>query len=180
LTLAFADFESTADLTLERLSIGPSISDRQEFAPNATVVVGGEVAGGIPGEFDSSGKVDFSDFFLFADGFDKEAQGKLLVLAREYLGLPGGMDLEQNYPNPFNAVTTIPYYLTTPGLVRLEIWDIAGQKVRPLVQEIQSLGYYEITWDGTSDNGVAVSTGMYFTQLKMGGDMQVRKLMLLK
>jgi PKD repeat protein len=200
------DFKGPTGLTFKFLSIGPSINDRQVFSPGARVVVGGE-SSGIPGDFDGSGKVDFSDFFIFADGFGgtdpaydldgsgkvdfsdffifadnfgKEALGKLLVLAREYLGLPGDLNLEQNYPNPFNHSTTISYQMSESGWVRLDVFDVAGQRVRSLVDHSQPAGYYQIHWDGTSDDGFGVSSGMYFIQLQQEDLRFVKKTLLMK
>ncbi|MBN1638758.1 MAG: T9SS type A sorting domain-containing protein, partial [Ignavibacteriales bacterium] len=56
--------------------------------------------------------------------------------------------LNQNYPNPFNALTTIRYQMKKAGQVKIEIYDILGQKVKTLVDQQKGAGYYSILWDG--------------------------------
>ncbi len=131
--------------------------------------------------FDLSGNgiVDFDDFFLFADNFGKEAQAKLIALAREYIGLPATA-LEQSYPNPFNSSTTIRYLLAQAGWVHLDIYDMSGQKVRPLANTQRASGVYTATWDGTNEQGQAVATGIYFVRLQAGDYTQVSKMLLVK
>ena len=76
--------------------------------------------------------VDFADFFLFADHFGQPAQGKLLALAQELIGLPDEPLLLQNAPNPFNSQTVISYFLVAAGPARLELFALTGQRVAVL------------------------------------------------
>lgn len=131
-------------------------------------------------DLSGNGEVDFSDFFLFADAFGREGQGKLLALAREYIGLPVAAHLEQNYPNPFNNSTTIHYHVLEPGLVRLDLFDVSGQRVRSLVDEFQRGGRYRILWDGTDERGNLASSGVFFCQLEAGEYREVRKMLFVK
>ena len=130
-------------------------------------------------DLDNSGSVDFDDFFIFADSFGKEARAKLIALAQEYIGLPAGPSLEQNYPNPFNASTTIRYCVFASTTVRLDVFDLTGQRVKTLVRDSRTPGSYEVTWDGTNEQGSSVSTGMYLTTLQAGGFTEMRKMMLM-
>lgn len=131
-------------------------------------------------DLDNSGGVDFSDFFIFADNFGKEARGKLMALAQVYLGLPLGPNLEPNYPNPFNNSTMIRYSITESFPVRLDIFDLTGQKVQSLINEHQLPGSYEVTWVGINEQGQPVSTGIYLAKLQVGGFTEVRKMTLMK
>jgi formylglycine-generating enzyme required for sulfatase activity/sugar lactone lactonase YvrE len=131
-------------------------------------------------DLNGSGRVDFSDFFLFADAFGSGARAKLLALARKYLGLPVGSALEQNYPNPFNAQTTIAYVLPEGGPVRLEVYDLLGQRMCVLVDENQEEGDHQAQWDGRDDRGQAVSSGVYFYRMESGSNIAVGKMLLLK
>jgi hypothetical protein len=91
--------------------------------------------------------------------------------------------LGQNHPNPFNPQTTIPYELpnTPPSMrVQLLILDTAGRVVRKLVDEDQTGGSREAAWNGRDDGGHAVSSGVYFYMLDVGGERRTRKLVLLK
>lgn len=97
-----------------------------------------------------------------------------------FFGLPTELTLFQNYPNPFNPVTAIEYALLKNCDVDLTIYDILGQKVRTLVQEFQKIGYYRIEWDGTSEKGVKVASGIYFYRIKAGEFTQSKKMMIVK
>ncbi|HEX5133301.1 MAG TPA: Ig-like domain-containing protein [Candidatus Krumholzibacteria bacterium] len=88
--------------------------------------------------------------------------------------------LEQNVPNPFNPTTTIKYALAADGPVSLVIYDVAGRRVRELVNEKQRADVYKLSWDGTDDRGQRVASGMYFYKLSAGSYHQTRKMLLLK
>ncbi|RMF58697.1 MAG: T9SS C-terminal target domain-containing protein [Calditrichaeota bacterium] len=79
--------------------------------------------------------------------------------------LPRSFVLEQNYPNPFNPATTIRYQLPERSDVRLEIYDVLGQKIRTLVAHQQEAGSYSVKWDGRSETGASVTSGVYFYRL---------------
>ncbi len=94
---------------------------------------------------------------------------------------PTEFALLQNFPNPFNPDTTIGYELAESADVTLQIYNVVGQVVRTLmVAEPQSVGRYQVRWDGMDDRGVPVSSGIYFYQISAGKFQDVRKLMLLK
>jgi hypothetical protein len=76
--------------------------------------------------------------------------------------LPKEFGLRQNYPNPFNPATVIEYALPKASEVKIQIYNILGQKVRNLVDEPQEPGYKMIHWDGKDDSGKEVSSGVYF------------------
>ena len=88
--------------------------------------------------------------------------------------------LLQNYPNPFTYTTTIPYVLASPSLVRLEIFDALGQRVRRLVDEAQDRGEQRLQWDAADDGGQAVASGVYLYHMEVPGSYrQSRKMLLL-
>jgi M6 family metalloprotease-like protein len=101
---------------------------------------------------------------------------------------PGGMllpekfALEQNYPNPFNPTTTIIYNIPPgdPVLTNLAIFNVLGQKVATLVDEIQGPGTRNVTWEGKNDQGVRVASGVYFYRLVRGEQAVAKKMVLLK
>ncbi len=74
---------------------------------------------------------------------------------------PKGFKLQQSYPNPFVDQTTIEYALPDPDFVSLEIYNVIGQRVRTLVHTDQDAGYHQVAWDGTSDTGEPVASGLY-------------------
>jgi hypothetical protein len=98
----------------------------------------------------------------------------------EVAGLPTEFRLAQNYPNPFNAKTLISYSLDKPGAVELAVYDLAGRKVANLYSGTQDAGNYQIIWDGTNDNGIVVSSGIYFYRLDVDGHSFSKQMTLLK
>jgi len=74
--------------------------------------------------------------------------------------------LEQNHPNPFNPSTMIKYALSKQVTVKLEIFDMLGRHVRTLVNQLQQVGHYAITWDGRNEQGQAVASGTFLYQLR--------------
>ena len=91
-----------------------------------------------------------------------------------------GFALGRSYPNPFNAETVIPFDLAKPGRVRLEIFNIAGQRVRVLFDERREGGRYKAVWDGRDAMGRAVGSGVYFYRLHTDGQVASRSVLLLK
>lgn len=83
--------------------------------------------------------------------------------------------LEQNYPNPFNPVTNIQYTISEHSNVTLEVYDVLGRHVTTLVNEVQSPGRYEVSFDGSD-----LSSGSYIYRLQAGGHVESRTMMLLK
>lgn len=80
--------------------------------------------------------------------------------------VPSDYELSQNYPNPFNPVTNINYSIPKSSNVTLIIYDILGNEIRSLVNNVkQNAGSYNIEWDGTSNSGIGVSSGVYFYRI---------------
>jgi len=91
---------------------------------------------------------------------------------------PGAFNLYQNYPNPFNPTTVISYELPHPADVRIEIYNVLGQKIKTLFDGYQSNLVGRVVWDGTNDRGQGVSTGVYIYSLTSEG-IRINKKMLL-
>ena len=89
--------------------------------------------------------------------------------------IPGEFELSQNYPNPFNATTTIKYALAADVNVKIEIYNIVGEKVCTLIDEKQHSGYYETTWDA-----VKYSSGIYFIHIRAGEFRDIKKMIIIK
>ncbi len=85
-----------------------------------------------------------------------------------------------NYPNPFNPDTNIVFNLPESSNVKLDIYNIKGQKVKTLLDCYMSPGRSEMIWNGRDDNGKPVSSGVYFYKLKTGKQELSRKMLLLK
>ena len=93
---------------------------------------------------------------------------------------PTAFSLGANYPNPFNPSTTIEYTLDRRAQVKIEVFNILGQMVRTLVDETKSAGAYQVIWDGFDDAGRPTPTGVYLYRMSTDGDLQARKMLLLK
>ena len=93
-------------------------------------------------------------------------------------GLPQGFALGQNYPNPFNPSTVIPYQLPTAASVRLEVFNVLGQRVATLVDEEQAAGAHTAVWMATDEAGQAVSAGVYIYRLAVGDALATGRMVL--
>ena len=85
-----------------------------------------------------------------------------------------------NYPNPFNPETKIVFDLPESGQVKLEIYNIKGQKIKTLLDCYMSPGRSEMQWNSKDDNGKRVSSGIYFYRLQTPTKIITKKMMLLK
>jgi hypothetical protein len=98
--------------------------------------------------------------------------------------LPQNFELRQNYPNPFNPTTTIGFAIQKTAFTDIAVYNVIGQKVKTLAAEVLNPGYYTTVWNGTDDNGQAVTTGVYFVRMVATGDnagfSALRKLLLMK
>lgn len=110
-------------------------------------------------------------------------------------GAPGaasGLRLGACYPNPFNSTVVIPYVVPRSEVehgtraaaraprVSLRIYDVAGQRVRTLVDDALHPGSHEMRWDGTDDRGVPVGGGVYVVRLQAGPSLQTGKMLLVR
>ena len=93
--------------------------------------------------------------------------------------LPTSFALGQNYPNPFNPSTIIPYQLPTAGHVRLEVFNLLGQRLATLVNGERSAGAHTAQWDGTDAAGRAVGAGVYIYRLSGDGHAMSRRMVLI-
>jgi hypothetical protein len=85
--------------------------------------------------------------------------------------------LLSNYPNPFNSSTMVRFYVPSHTRVELDILNIRGERVARLKNETLDKGAHVVIWDGTNENGLSVSSGLYFCRLKTGSTFNVTKLL---
>ena len=178
------------------------------LAPGLELVLA-EAPDALPGDFNDDGLVDFADFFLFVDNFARPAEAgdpfdlvpdgvidftdffelvdllgglgaKAVALAGPLLGLPAEAELGDNYPNPFNSSTLIPFALPQAGPVRLEVFNLLGQRVRLLADGPRAAGSHRVAWDGRDERGRSLRSGVYFYRLKGAGFAAQRRLLLLR
>ncbi len=97
--------------------------------------------------------------------------------------LPKVFSLSQNSPNPFNPSTTISYEIpesSGAAKVVVAVYNIRGQKVITLVDELKEAGQYSVNWNGRNENGRRVSSGVYFYRMSAGDFTAVRKMVIVK
>lgn len=95
--------------------------------------------------------------------------------------LPTSFSLGQNYPNPFNPETKIEYSVANNQFVSLKVYDILGNSVATLINEVQAAGIYTLTFNAQqTTNHQPITSGVYFYQLRVGEFVQTRKMVLLR
>lgn len=93
---------------------------------------------------------------------------------------PRQYQLFRNYPNPFNPETTISFSLPQASFVSLKIYNVNGSVLKTLTNAYQTAGVHKVKWDGTTENGQKLSSGIYFYKLKAGSFSQIKKLILVR
>jgi len=104
--------------------------------------------------------------WLLSGSFDKGV---------DFSSVPSEFALRGNSPNPFNARTVISYQLPVTSHVKLEVYNLLGEKVATLVDGEQEAGYKSVNWDASE-----VSSGLYFYKLTAGDFTDTRRMMLVK
>ncbi len=104
-----------------------------------------------------------------------QAFSTLLITSTEQNEIPEDFKLNQNFPNPFNPTTIIQYALPYVSEVRLEVFNITGQRVSVLVNKQQSAGWHSVVFDAGQ-----LSSGLYLYRIRAGSFTQIKKLMLIK
>jgi len=107
----------------------------------------------------------------------------LVVIVHPAVGINDPFDLQipkefvlmQNYPNPFNPVTNIRFGLPVASDVRVEIYNILGQRVLTLLDEHKPAGYHVVQFNATK-----FGSGLYFYRIKADNFNQVKKMFLVK
>jgi len=92
---------------------------------------------------------------------------------------PFQYQLHYCYPNPFNARTTISYTLPDDGTIFFTVYDLHGRAIYSLSQA-QASGFHTIRWDGLSNRGEPVGSGVYFYAVRFGEEVAKGKMLLLK
>ena len=128
----------------------------------------------IRGAFDSpagaTARALQSAFFFVDNGTPLSASEPSASVSR-----PKEFKLEQNYPNPFNPTTTIQFAVPSVSDVKLEVFNILGQKVASLVNRRMEAGVHTVNF-----NAANLSSGVYFYRLQAGNFVQTKKMMLVK
>lgn len=170
------------------LSVGPFNLSPGESTEVAFATLGGENFQTDPNGFDSLNpqiaNYNFSDLVTNALAaqrlYDSLFNPSTDVKDGDKPAIPRTFTLYQNYPNPFNSQTRIPFTLLKSGLVKLEVYNLLGQKVATLAHNFYTVGIHNIIWDGKNDKSEEVASGIYFYILVTNEGTSVRKMTLLK
>jgi len=97
------------------------------------------------------------------------------VSNRENLLIPADFVLDQNYPNPFNPTTSIRFGLPSQAHVTLKVYNVLGQTVATLINDMKPAGYHVVHW-----NSGQAASGLYFARMEAGNRVLMTKMLLLK
>jgi len=112
----------------------------------------------------ASDQMYFDDYLFMADTLRPTT-----AVGDPITEIPVEYSLNQNYPNPFNPSTRIAYALPEQATVTLRIYNLLGQEVITLADNIQEAGYHEVMWNARNNVGQTVGTGVYFYRLEARG-----------
>jgi predicted outer membrane repeat protein len=173
--------------------VGGSLESANDIFANAIWNVENQEADSLGAEYNYWGTVQYAEiaakisgpvrFCYWTDSTHTETYscGMTAVDGQDPLGVPEEFFLAQNAPNPFNPVTLIGYAVPAPGgHVDIEIYDVQGRRVRNVLSRYQSPGHWSIAWDGRDENGVLVSSGVYFCRMSAKDYTATRKMILMK
>jgi photosystem II stability/assembly factor-like uncharacterized protein len=97
-----------------------------------------------------------------------------------YFVLPVEYKLFQNYPNPFNPSTTIEFFIPKNDNVRIDIFNINGEKINTLIDQQMEAGNHSIVWKGENTSGEKISSGIYFINMRTKETTLTKKAILIK
>lgn len=129
-----------------------------------------------------SGQVDVYTN-LAANEFYSAVEGLGIVIVSVEDGgqaVPKAFVLEQNFPNPFNPATTIRFSIGEPAHVDVAVYNLLGQRVATVMKGTRDAGVHSVVWNGRSDAGVLVGSGVYVYRVTAGSEASARKMILLK
>ncbi len=115
---------------------------------------------------------------IFSDSFGNSWEHVIPVSITSEV--PTQNSLAQNFPNPFNPTTTIQFSLADKSNVRLYVYNSLGQLVTTLLHETRSPGMHSVVWDGKDENGLKVSSGIYFYHMETETFSNTKRMMIIE
>jgi len=113
--------------------------------------------------------------FFGGGGFFGGGDDWITGLNNEIEPIPLEFELSQNYPNPFNPSTTIGFSIPEASDVKIEIYNVLGQRIGVLLDEFRDAGRHSVVWDAGN-----IPSGVYFYRIKTSDFENTRKMLLLK
>ena len=162
------------------------LKDAQAGYEHAYLAADGELSIAFAGAVPGSGRATFAKVVVSAAQASQDVIDHIQLEAVELdEGLVGAQiisprpethSLYDPAPNPFNSTVTIRFGLPSSESVTLSIYNILGQRVRVLANEVWEAGLHQVTWDGRDRKGRALATGAYFVRLEAGDFRMVHKI----
>lgn len=115
-----------------------------------------------------------------AEAFDKAFSDSVSTSLENDRIVPDQIILEQNFPNPFRSSTQIRYSVGHVAQIKLVIYNILGQEIKTLVDEVQLAGDKSVIWDGTDGVGRGVPSGLYFYRLSVDMIERTKEMLLVR
>lgn len=169
------------DAQLSQDCNGNGIPDECDIASGTSQDCDGN---GIPDECDPDcNENQVPDACDISSGTSQDVDGNGIPDECSPTGIDGTPELEyraQAVPNPFNPATTIRFEMADPGRAQVSVYDVAGRRVRTLVDGEFAVGVHEARWDGRSSDGSPVSSGVYYVVYTGNGNTTRLKLTLVK
>lgn len=109
---------------------------------------------------------------------DQEVHG--LTTIAETIDVQDKDGIGYNFPNPFNGETLIPFTLAREEQVRISIVNILGQTINVVSEKTWSTGRHQVLWDGRDEQGVELSSGVYFIVFETGRQSIIKRMELLR
>lgn len=125
----------------------------------------------------SSGNMDINSSEVIWSFF-KQTFDQGVVLGQPQKTSRSLITLHQNYPNPFSSKTTLSFEVNEQVLVSLKIYNLLGNEVVQLINEVKESGLHTLTWDATDSLGLPVTTGTYLLELETGNFKQTKKIII--
>ena len=94
--------------------------------------------------------------------------------------IPSGVAIKSVYPNPFNPTTTIEFSMDNAGFTGLSVYNLAGQKIRDLVEGELHAGVHQVVWNGRDDSGLPSASGVYIARLVTVNGIATSRMVLMK
>jgi thermitase len=148
-------FSASGSISEEALRLAVPLTTVRQAVGSKSVKVNVQIEGLTP---NSTTFASLGHIYDFNKSVEKSSNEQEALTSNS---LPLTTSLIGSYPNPFNPETTIKYQVRYHGQVRLDIYNLRGQKIRTLVDDLRTPGEYETRWDGRDEYGQAIASGIY-------------------
>ncbi len=124
----------------------------------------------VGGNFTTAGSISANNIAAFSDSENDFSNIISVNKSANY-----SYSLSQNYPNPFNPVTNINYTVAKDGLVKIKVYDVLGNEVCELLNQIKAAGSYTLQFNASN-----LPSGVYFYKLETDNFIDTKKMLLIK